>query len=212
MLLPVLSARCTVRLFTIVVFSAGAIVSSMVSPTRVIASQQETLFQSVALLQFQAHVARYMVLRQEAAASVAAPRVSPHPHEILARTHALATAIRTRRPAARPGDIFAADARNIFRLMLAHAMATHGDTTAQMIARAMEDIAPCDIRPAVNEPFPWQRGAMVPPYLLAALPALPTGLQYRIVDRDLILLDLDANLVVDILKDALPPEITDSSE
>jgi hypothetical protein len=44
----------------------------------------------------------------------------------------------------------------------------------------------------------------MPGCLLEVLPALPQGLQYRLVGRDLILLDLDANLVVDILPEALP--------
>lgn len=193
------------RLATIVVLSAGAVVLSGILPAPLRASQHETLFQAVAIQQFEGNVDRYMVIKRQAAAAVAAPPASTRPHAILARTHALAAAIRTLRPAARPGDIFAPDARTAFRFLIARSMAAHGDTTARMLARANEDLVLCDIWPEVNEPFPWQRGAMMPPYLLAALPALPAGLQYRIVERDLILLDLDANLVVDILKDALPP-------
>ena len=42
------------------------------------------------------------------------------------------------------------------------------------------------------------------PALLAALPALPEELQFRFVGRDLVLVDVHADLVLDILKDALP--------
>ena len=42
------------------------------------------------------------------------------------------------------------------------------------------------------------------PALRAVLPALPDELRYRFVDRDLVLLDVHADLVVDILRDALP--------
>jgi len=42
------------------------------------------------------------------------------------------------------------------------------------------------------------------PALLAALPALPEELEYRFVGWDLVLVDTHADLVVDILKDALP--------
>jgi hypothetical protein len=38
------------------------------------------------------------------------------------------------------------------------------------------------------------------------LPRLPIELEYRFVDRDLVLLDREIDLVVDVLKDALPPE------
>jgi hypothetical protein len=41
------------------------------------------------------------------------------------------------------------------------------------------------------------------PALLQALPPLPPELQYRIVDDDLVLIDLRASLVVDILDDVM---------
>ena len=43
-----------------------------------------------------------------------------------------------------------------------------------------------------------------PPTLLANLPKLPAELEYRIVDRELVLLDTKANLIVDLLPNALP--------
>lgn len=194
------------KFFTIILVSAGAVAGAASSPVTLSASQPETLWRSVAVQQFQLNVGRYMAVKREATATVAAPRVTRNAQTLLAQRSALAMAIRTLRPGARPGDIFVADVRSAFRLLVERAMTAHGDTTARMMARAAEDmVEPCDIRPAVNESFPWQLSEMVPPYLLSVLPALPPGLQYRIVERDLILLDLDANLVVDILKDALPP-------
>ena len=41
---------------------------------------------------------------------------------------------------------------------------------------------------------------------LEHLPGLPTELEYRFVDRDLVILDTETYLVVDILERALPPE------
>jgi hypothetical protein len=43
---------------------------------------------------------------------------------------------------------------------------------------------------------------------LARLPVLPNELEYRFVDRDLVLLDTETLLVVDILEHALPPQPT----
>ena len=43
----------------------------------------------------------------------------------------------------------------------------------------------------------------MPPNLLAALPDLPEDLEYRIVNRDLILHDIDANIVVDVIDNAV---------
>lgn len=45
----------------------------------------------------------------------------------------------------------------------------------------------------------WEQAA------LARLPVLPNELEYRFVDRDLVLLDTETLLVVDILEHALPP-------
>ena len=41
---------------------------------------------------------------------------------------------------------------------------------------------------------------------LERLPELPIELEYRFVDRDLVILDTETLLVVDILENALPPE------
>ena len=41
---------------------------------------------------------------------------------------------------------------------------------------------------------------------LQRLPELPNELEYRFVGRDLVLLDMEIDLVVDVLPDALPPE------
>jgi len=44
------------------------------------------------------------------------------------------------------------------------------------------------------------------PTALERLPGLPNELEYRFVDRDLVILDTETYLVVDILEHALPPE------
>ena len=66
-----------------------------------------------------------------------------------------------------------------------------------------EEAPPDAAWPAVNGRFPWMRGAAMWPCIIDALPPLPDELQYRIVGRDLVLVDVHANLVVDILREAL---------
>jgi hypothetical protein len=52
----------------------------------------------------------------------------------------------------------------------------------------------------VNQPYPANLPLVsVPAKLLAQLPMLPEELEYRLVDRRLLLRDRDANLVVDVL-------------
>lgn len=57
----------------------------------------------------------------------------------------------------------------------------------------------------INQSYPEQVALQsTPPTLLANLPELPKGLEYRILGRELILRDSDANLVVDYVPNALP--------
>jgi hypothetical protein len=65
-------------------------------------------------------------------------------------------------------------------------------------------VGPGFFRIAVNAPVPPQLGAAIPSCVLDALPPLPWGLDYRIIDHDLLLIDLGSGLVIDILPDALP--------
>ena len=44
----------------------------------------------------------------------------------------------------------------------------------------------------------------MPVNVLCQLPSLPTELEYRFVNRDIVLWDVHADLVVDIIPNALP--------
>ena len=52
---------------------------------------------------------------------------------------------------------------------------------------------------AVNARFEWSCSAATPGFLIAALPPLPDELQYRFVGVDLVLVDVPARLIVDIM-------------
>jgi hypothetical protein len=57
----------------------------------------------------------------------------------------------------------------------------------------------------VNADYPEAAAlATVPPLILTRLPRLPDGLEYRFMGRDLILRDTRANLIVDLIPDAVP--------
>jgi hypothetical protein len=57
----------------------------------------------------------------------------------------------------------------------------------------------------VSADYPAGRSTpVIPCTLLDALPPLPPELRYSFVDRDLILWDLHAALIVDVVRNALP--------
>lgn len=157
-----------------------------------------------AVASFDKHIREFLELKADAADTVAPIRDPKDPREILIASAALADAIRIRRAGAQVGDIFSKRVQAAFRLIIVRSIQRHGDAATDLLARTKRETIPGGKPPAVNQYFPWQLGAMMPPYLLEDLPSLPKDLQYRIVGADLILFDLDSNLVLDILKDAFP--------
>jgi hypothetical protein len=65
---------------------------------------------------------------------------------------------------------------------------------------------PDELSPQVNRAVPAAAlaASIVWPGLTRTLPALPPELDYAIWGRDLVLIDIAANLVLDVLRDALP--------
>jgi hypothetical protein len=70
---------------------------------------------------------------------------------------------------------------------------------------AMKEDKPVVVSFKVNGPYPdKQPVATVPPNVLAALPQLPKDIEYRFIDKHLILRDSRANLIVDYMLNAIP--------
>ena len=185
---------------------AAATVAAAVIATPFVAGSVSTGATSEGARQhFQRSLEGYLVLRREATRSIPALRVTSDAREIVETIEALAAAIRTARPAAKPGDLFTPDVATLFRNLISDSLRKNRISVADLIAELNDEVPPGTPWPAVNRRFPWGRGAAMPPCLLATLPELPPVLQYRLVDRDLVLLDVDADLVVDLLFDALPP-------
>ena len=72
--------------------------------------------------------------------------------------------------------------------------------------KGLRDTEPSPSTPiAVNADYPMDQPVQsMPPSLLQQLPQLPRGLEYRFVGRTLIMRDVEANLIVDYLNEALP--------
>jgi len=111
----------------------------------------------------------------------------------------LASAIRSARATATQGDIFSPAVAVLFKDLIANAFVGR-DAGAMFYVFAEEFWAVDDS--AVNEPFPEGASHAVPAVLLHHLPALPDEMEYRIVNGSLVLLDVDADIVIDVLPDA----------
>jgi hypothetical protein len=158
----------------------------------------------VAVAEFETRIRGYVSLHRRLEGATPTVKVSDDYAQVLAAIEALATKIRAARRDARRGDVFTPAVECWFREMLDRSL--KGCDIAALHAAINEENPPNMVF-ALTINGPWPKGASlgpVPPRLLADLPHLPDDLQYRFLDRDLVLWDSHANLVVDYIRRALP--------
>jgi hypothetical protein len=146
----------------------------------------------------------YMALHRRMEADLPPLEISRDWGKIRLAVEAMGSAVREARASARLGDIFGPHASLLLRRRIGEAIDRCDYDLVDLLDEFTEDMPEDAELPVLNEPFSWNLGSGTPPGLLAALPPLPDELQYRFVGRDLVLVDIHASLVVDILFDALP--------
>ena len=104
------------------------------------------------------------------------------------------------RPLARPGSFFTPAVAELLKRRIDDAL-LYG---AGYGAMPLYEPLPGEPAPTVNQPFPSVLGSVRWPALVSALPIVPRELDYAFWGRDLVLVDVDANLVIDVLSEALP--------
>ena len=117
----------------------------------------------------------------------------------------LRDALQQARSNAKQGDLFTPETAAVFRKLLRSTLTGPSGPKIRASLNHAEPIGPQDLK--VNGVYPNLSGQpmqSVPATLLLNLPVLPKGLEYRISGHTLTLRDADANMVVDILPDALP--------
>ena len=144
-----------------------------------------------------------MAIHNDVERGLAPRRLFEDPEHLYEALAAMRQGIRTARGAVRRGDIFTPDAARYFRTLIAEVAWQRGlDLWGEV-----EDALAWDTEAAVvevNVPVPWNAGPMMWPSVLWRLPELPPELEYRFVGRDLVLIDVDGNIVVDVLREAVP--------
>lgn len=147
------------------------------------------------LADFQSRIDAYMKLRKEAVKDAPRLKETKDPAKIRAAQDAMSTHIRAARANAKHGDIFTPEITAKFRRMLSPELKGDDGRDAKAI---IKDDAPTNITFKVNAKYP--EGAPVPTVpasLLVNLPTLPEPLQFRIIEKHLVLVDEDADVIVD---------------
>lgn len=162
---------------------------------------QEIAEQPPVALAFQMRVAEYMKIHNEAESKVPNLRNTDDPQKITDREQALAQMIMTLRAGAQPGVIFTPEVQPYFVKIVQDDFALRSARDRKALINELPKNMKVDTNTIYPTVIPL---ATFPPALLRKLPDLPPELEYRIVGRSLILRDVKANLIVDILRDVVP--------
>jgi hypothetical protein len=159
---------------------------------------------AAAVQEFEKRVADFLKVHKQVEAKLPRLKLTAVSKEIMDHQQQLARGIIKARKSAKQGDIFSAAIISEFQRRIGIAMrGPNGVNIRTSLAHA----EPVRIEVGVNAQYP----AAVPlqsspPTLLLNLPKLPPELDYRIVGNALVLRDVTANLIIDFMPDAIPPD------
>jgi hypothetical protein len=148
---------------------------------------------------FKARVDKYVELHKKADDSAPPLKETKDAGKIKNAQQGLVERIGAARSDAKPGDIFTPEIAAYFRRILRPESKEPG---AKAI---MKEDKPVAVPFKINGPYPDKQPLVtVPPNILEALPPLPKDIDYRFVDKHLILRDSRANSIIDYMLNALP--------
>jgi hypothetical protein len=148
---------------------------------------------------FQARLDAYVALQRRLTRSLGATATFTDEEGDMVRDQLRAVLVAAR-PLARQGDFFTPSMARVVTGRIDRALLRG---IAAMPLRLYEPLSG-EPPPAVNQAFPWVAMSVEWPALFRELPALPPELGYAVWGRDLVLVDMDANFVLDVLPGALP--------
>ena len=172
-----------------ILITASLLAIGMPAPRQDVACEPPTWGNTVSV--FESGVKRYIGLRERLEAALPQPIATLSVGELKSTQQALAARIRRARATARQGDLLSVEIAIQIRRSLRRAMDAH---TWKVIMDDNPGEQPSQVNDQYREGRPL---ATMPPNVLAALPRLPEGIEYRFVDRHLILLDTRALVIID---------------
>ena len=157
--------------------------------------------QASSMVQLQENLKGYLQLREDLAKKLKPLSPTASSAELASRQEALAAALKEARKGAKRGDLIPLVASK----QIEQTIATDFRRRKPAATRAVFAEVPVGLRPAINKTFPDLAAlATMPPLLLKELPLLPDNLQYRLLQRDLVILDGDTRIIIDYIPNVLP--------
>lgn len=164
--------------------------------------------------EFNERIARFVDQHQAVAQLLGIDVVCANEHERAEHDRAFSTALRQARRFVLAGNIFTKEVADDLRARLAftiHSPTFNSSALTVGAINADEESEELPERLTVNDEFPAGIGRSVLQPLLWSLPPLPRELEYRWYGTSLILLDVRANLVIDVLDEAVPVDTAQPS-
>ncbi|HEY4839909.1 MAG TPA: hypothetical protein VIH72_14935 [Candidatus Acidoferrales bacterium] len=195
--------RATILFLVAVVASGCGRSTPTLSPAQTGVSPEQQSADAAGFKEFSNRVDNYVKLHKSQEVLLPALKPTVSPEAINAHQRALSLKIREARPNAKLGDIFTPAAQKSFQDVIQSAM--QGPRGANMDATLKQGAPLPQINVAINQPYPdGVPFTTVPPTLLQLVPKLPDEVVYRVVLHDLLLMDVKANLVVDVIPGIIP--------
>jgi hypothetical protein len=192
--------------------------SQISDSTKEKAAAEGTNPDALVLADFEKRIDAYMAIHRDAAKNAPPLKETTDPAQIKHAQEALAAKIRAARASAKQGDIMTPEIRNKFRRLMypvVQGPAAQGTSGSEKAVKAdvkdelkenteerKEEGRPVPLK--VNATYPPDTPLpTTPPQVLMHLPKLPEQLEYRIVGKNLIIRDIDANIIVDFVPNAI---------
>jgi hypothetical protein len=157
---------------------------------------------STAIIAFNQQVKDFVKHREKLEAKLPKLSENSKPEEIEAHRIAFMERLKAERAGARQGELFSPAVCDHIRRVIKEEF--KGKRMIELRKTALgADTKGVPLR--VNSAYPETKESIeTPPTLLLRLPELPKQLRYRFVGRHLVLVDREAKLIIDYMKDALP--------
>lgn len=179
-----------------------ALLGALLAGAAVTAQSLATPDEARLIADFESRVQAYYDLRNKVDGGAARQTQTSEPEKLEQQKRALAANIQKARAGAKPGDIFTPAIQPFLKRLLKPA--TRGTDGAEN-KKAIKEDTPAPMVIKVNTPYPeTQPLSTVPPDVLLQLPKLPKEMEYRFVQKHLILYDSRASLIVDVITNAIP--------
>jgi hypothetical protein len=173
------------------------------SPVPAAPAKAEVTMNPAILKDFQQRLAHYVQFQRGVEKGTPAQKETTEPIKIEVAQQLLASKIRNLRKNAKQGDIFTPQIATEFKRLMNPELKGEEGGDARAI---LKDDAPSpgEVPMKVNASYPsGVELPTVPSNILQALPTLPEDVEYRIVQKALLLRDVDANIIVDFIPNAV---------